>query len=234
MTTTLLSAPGSNPKIAKSEKSGEYLSTILHLLPGRRTCPFASAGCLAACLNTAGNPAYLKGKLRARQNRTEFYWSDRAGFKAQLIKELTAFSRKLDKLNKLGAVRLNGTSDIVWEKTFPEVFDRFAHLQFYDYTKIPKRMGDDWKLPKNYDLTFSRSEENESDFRRIVGNRRTAVVFEKSALQDAYSSGWLGVAVVDGDETDLTFLHEPNVILGLKAKGKARTDNSGFTILQLG
>jgi hypothetical protein len=36
--------------------------------------------------------------------------------------------------------------------------------------------------------------------------------------------------VIDGDLSDLRFLDPPNSIVGLKAKGKAKKDQSGFVI----
>jgi hypothetical protein len=39
-----------------------------------------------------------------------------------------------------------------------------------------------------------------------------------------------GFQVVDGDKTDLEMLSYKNVILGLKAKGEAKNDTSGFVI----
>jgi len=39
-----------------------------------------------------------------------------------------------------------------------------------------------------------------------------------------------GVKVFNGDTNDLRFLDERGVIVGLKAKGKARKDTSGFVI----
>ena len=46
-----------NPKTLKGESVG-YLTFILHLAPaslsGYNTCPKATEGCKAACLNTAG------------------------------------------------------------------------------------------------------------------------------------------------------------------------------------
>jgi hypothetical protein len=41
---------------------------------------------------------------------------------------------------------------------------------------------------------------------------------------------WQGWPVVNGDETDLRFLDPQGVIVGLKAKGKARKDESGFVV----
>jgi hypothetical protein len=81
------------------------------------------------------------------------------------------------------------------------------------------------KLPKNYHLTFSRKENNQNKVELISSmGGNVAVVFDK--LPKTY----LGKKVVDGDESDLRFLDEKNVIVGLKAKGKGKKDNSGFVI----
>ena len=49
-----------------------------------------------------------------------------------------------------------------------------------------------------------------------------AMVFDK--LPDTY----MGRPVFNADETDLRFLDPKGVILGLKAKGRAKKDTSGF------
>jgi hypothetical protein len=43
-------------------------------------------------------------------------------------------------------------------------------------------------------------------------------------------STWLGFPVIDGDRHDARFLDPAGVIVGLRAKGLARVDTSGFTI----
>jgi hypothetical protein len=60
----------------------------------------------------------------------------------------------------------------------------------------------------------------------LAGGMNVAVVF------DTLPAKWAGVKVIDGTETDLRFLDEPGVVVGLVAKGKAKKDNSGFTIIQ--
>jgi hypothetical protein len=52
-----------------------------------------------------------------------------------------------------------------------------------------------------------------------------AVVF-RGKMPDSF----LGRKVIDGDENDLRFLDKKKVVVGLKAKGKARKDNSGFIV----
>ena len=83
------------------------------------------------------------------------------------------------------------------------------------------------KLPSNYSLTFSRSETNETQCLEVLkrgGN--VAVVFRSKALP----THWNGFKVINGDENDLRFLDPKGVVVGLTAKGKAKTDTSGFVV----
>jgi hypothetical protein len=41
---------------------------------------------------------------------------------------------------------------------------------------------------------------------------------------------YLGLPVIDGDQSDLRFLDPQGVIVGLKAKGKGKHDTSGFVV----
>jgi hypothetical protein len=121
---------------------------------------------------------------------------------------------------------LNTTSDISWE--IHGIFELFPAIQFYDYTKIKKRVIKYLtnQYPKNYHLTFSLNETNYNDSMEILkmgGN--VAVVFRKD-LPTTYK----GYQVVNGDVSDLRFLDPNNSIVGLKAKGKAKTDMSGFVL----
>ncbi len=224
-----------SPKTIKSDKSGKgYLTGIMYLAPhklsGRNTCPNASPGCIAACLNTAGR-GRMNSVQTARVNKTNFYFDNRAAFKSQLFEEIKAFQRKCIKLGVNAAIRLNGTSDIPWEGIFPDMFSTFSGVQFYDYTKSYRRAllsvlnAGNW--PKNYHLTFSRSECND---KQVVGvlaaGGSVAVVFDKKQLPIDYC----GFPVYNADETDLRFLDKPGV-QGLYAKGKAKKDSSGFVVL---
>lgn len=222
-----------NAKIDKSNKSGKgYLSVLMHLAPyklsGQNVCPQASAGCAAACLNTAGRGAYQKVQ-DARIKRTKLFFDDRPAFMAMLKEELDAFVRKCNKLKVKPAVRLNGTSDLKWEELTPELFTQYPMIQFYDYTKITKRMIRfcEGKLPKNYHLTFSRSESNDkavSEVMKAGGN--VAVVFFNDLPKK-----WEGRRVIDADLTDQRFLDPKGVICGLSVKGRGKRDTTGFVIL---
>jgi hypothetical protein len=203
-----------------------YLTFILHLAPswlsGYNTCPMASKGCTAACLNTAGRGRFTATQ-EARIRKTKLFFEDRENFMAQLVKDIQAAVRKADREGMTPVFRLNGTSDIRWETVavdgFANIMEMFPNLTFYDYTKIPNRRN----IPSNYHLTFSRSESNEH---LIPQGMNVAVVFD--SLPDV----WFGRTVIDGTETDLRFLDPQNVVVGLLAKGKAKKDNSGFTILR--
>jgi len=224
-----------NPKLMKGEKQG-YLSFVLHLAPsdlsGYNTCPMASAGCRAACLNTAGRGGiFKKGEStnviqKARIAKTRMFFEDRETFMLQLVREVKAAIRQAEKKNMIPCFRLNGTSDIRWETVsiggHKNIMEMFPQVQFYDYTKLTNRRN----LPANYHLTFSRSESNEAALSTVEQN--IAVVF--NTLPGVY----LGRPVISGDDTDLRFLDPVGVVVGLKAKGKARKDTSGFTVLTQG
>ena len=221
-----------SPKTIKSDESGNgYLTAIMYLAPhkvsGRNVCPNASPGCIAGCLNLSGRGFY-NNVQQARINRTNTWFDNRESFKSQLVDEIKAFVRKCVKNGVKAAVRLNGTSDIAWEKVWPELFTMFPEVQFYDYTKSFKRMIAFCfhKLPPNYHLTFSRSEVNEEMCKEILRyNGNVAVVFSHKNIPAKYN----GHTVHNADETDLRFLDKPG-IQGLYAKGKAKRDTSGFVV----
>ena len=101
----------------------------------------------------------------------------------------------------------------------------FPDAQFYDYTKNYVRL-EKRTLPKNYHITFSRSETNEAKALEMLNlGYNSAFVFDK--LPTSYK----GFKVVDGDKNDLRFLDEKNVIVGLKYKkltGKGADNSKGI------
>jgi hypothetical protein len=222
-----------NAKIRKGEKIG-FRTFGIHLAPaslsGFNVCKDASAGCAAACLNTAGMGAFSNVQ-NSRIEKTRLFFKDKAVFLSQLIKEITAAVKSAEKQNLTAVFRLNLTSDLPWEKiklNGQSVFDLFPSVQFYDYTKSPERMTAflAGEMPQNYHLTFSKSETNGAIAESILkSGGNVAMVFRKSL-----PSKWLGVDVVNGDETDLRFLDGAGKIVGLVEKGKAKKDESGFVI----
>ena len=210
-----------NPKVLKSESIAP--TAVLHLLPTKAACP-AAGTCALVCLNTAGNPAYLKGKLACRARRDKAFRTSPNLFLRLLTIEVLRFYSK-NSTNELLGLRLNGTSDIDWN--IHGLYEEFKQVKFYDYTKIYKRALKYVKgcYPKNYHLTYSLNEDNKNlalDILKRGGN--ISAVFRSKKLPKKF----LNYKVFNGDKSDLRFNDPKNVIIGLYAKGRALKDNTGF------
>jgi hypothetical protein len=228
-----------NPKVMKGNKLG-YLTAILHLAPaslsGFNLCPHSTAGCRAACLNTAGRGGmFPEGGTNtiqeARKRKSRDFKLNEDGFMRQLVKEVKAFVAKAGRKGLVPCVRLNGTSDILWEHVKLDgknMMEHFPTVQFYDYTKFPSRRHG---LP-NYHLTFSLAEDNDAKACVALANGvNVAVVFKvarSKPLPATFTIGGQSFPVINGDETDLRFLDAKGSIVGLRAKGRARKDTTGF------
>ena len=218
-----------NPKTQKGAAKG-YLTFILHLAPadlsGYETCPKRTAGCSAACLNTAGRGGMFKkgtntnSVQQARIRKTKWFFEDRQDFMLSLADDIRKAIRFARKRDLTPVFRLNGTSDLAWEKytiSGYNVFELFPDVQFYDYTKVLGRKVSQYP---NYHLTFSRAEDNYDDCMKAqAAGMNVAVVYDKIP-DNVYSA----------DEDDLRFLDPFVAIVGLKAKGRAKKDVSGFVI----
>jgi hypothetical protein len=254
-------------KTVKGEKQG-YLTGILYLAPHTiagigNLCPDATKGCRAACLYTAGRGAFNSVQT-ARIAKTKRFKADRAGFMADLVKDIAALVRKAKRAGLIPVVRLNGTSDLPWENIGPVNYDRdggrfqaanimaaFPDVQFYDYTKSARRMASmlrgkvnmvesiDW--PSNYHLTFSRSECNDKDARIVLSQGGNVAVVFSTRKGEALPAMWHSYRVIDGDGSDARFaddggpqgqasLDHKGVVVGLRSKGRARKDTSGFVV----
>ena len=226
-----------NSKTSKGEELG-YITYGLHLAPaklsGYNVCSSASKGCASACLNTAG-----RGKFdmvqKARIAKTQKFFSDKNGFLWQLAKEIGNAIKLSAKKDMIPCFRLNLTSDLPWENLKVEshgkklsLMEMFPDVQFYDYTKHFNRMEKYFRgeMPKNYHLTYSRSECNQKlveIIAKLGGN--IATVFRNELPKN-----WLGKEVIDGDLHDLRFLDKKKVIVGLVEKGLAKKDATGFVV----
>jgi hypothetical protein len=225
----------------KGEAFG-YQTFILHLAPanlsGYETCPKRTAGCTAACLNTAGRGGMFKPGgtntiQEARKRKTRMFFEDRVAFMSALVKDIESAIKQSAKKSMIPVFRLNGTSDLSFEKyqvmrgdvVYPNVFEAFPDIQFYDYTKI---IGRKVVGIKNYHLTFSAADGNDKDVEKaIAAGMNVAVVFGLKKTQPM-PEAYLGRTVFNGDDSDLRFLDPKGVIVGLYAKGRARKDTSGF------
>jgi hypothetical protein len=239
-----------NPKILKGLSQG-YNTYILHLAPadlsGYNTCPKATDGCKAACLNTAGRGGmFKKGATtnviqEARMRKTAFFFEERKYFMEWLVQDIELAIKQSAKKNLIPVFRLNGTSDLSWEKyevvrngkLYRNIFAAFPDVQFYDYTKVLGRKVSDIK---NYHLTFSMAENNYFDCKEAVKQgMNVAVVFgikKGSPMPEKFFN--YNMTVFNGDDSDLRFLDPKNVIVGLYAKGKAKKDTSGFVKFPIG
>lgn len=246
-----------NPKTVKGQKKG-YMTAVLYLAPynvsGYLMCPFAEkAGCWKTCLNTAGRGGMpMHGEFtspgglvlpdnpiqHARIARTKLWMEDRDAFLGQLSHEIFLFLRAAERKKLTPCIRLNGTSDIQWEKipfgSRENVMAAHPDVQFYDYTKIPKRMYA--VLPKNYYLCYSYSAASPRTTRegyRVEQSGASIVMVARNdevkarLMEDAWSAGR---SAVDGDEHDLRFLDPPGARVVLRAKGLAKKETNGFIL----
>ena len=216
-----------NYKTSKGEKLG-ILTGILYLAPakisGYEVCPMRSAGCTAACLYTAGMGAFSNVQ-QARIKKTKMFFEQREEFFKLLHKDIKSLIAKAKKENLVPAIRLNGTSDINWVRF--KIFEQYPEVQFYDYTKMLNHLTKD---VANYHITFSKNESNDVDCKiALERGYNVAVVFNtKKGL--SLPPFWNDYPVYDGDDTDVRFYDPNNHVIGLRAKGMAKKDNSGFVI----
>jgi hypothetical protein len=220
-------------KTIKGETIG-YLTGILYLAPAKttkyNTCSMAHlAQCDKACLYSAGRGAF-NSVQQSRIDKTLYFYEAREEFMRQLSDNIKALIKKAEAKGLKPLVRLNGTSDIRWEnvpfEAYDNIFKAFPDVQFYDYTKDANRKN----LPANYDLTFSYS--GVESFKPYVfkaqnKGMRMAVVFRK---ESSVPTIFKGIRVVSGDNSDVRHLDDQGVIVGLYAKGKAKTDTTGFVV----
>ena len=217
----------------KMQKSGKFkfLSEILHLAPsnigGVNICASASPVCIDLCLNTSGR-GQMTTVQKSRLNKKFYFLADRDKFLEHLDREIKNGHRRAKEKNLGYTVRLNGTSDLPFEryplKNGKNLMENNPEVQFIDYTKITNRLKRKNKLPKNYNLTYSQAENNLKDVKKVLRtNYNVATVFRKKLPKT-----WLGRKVINGDKHDLRHLDPKKVVVGLIAKGKAKKDFKGF------
>ena len=239
----LLSNANTNPKTRKKLDEFGYEAVIHHMTPdkladGKHTvCPDSTPGCRASCLNTSGR-SQITGDLtagnlgmymihRSRIGKTLAFLDDRQVYADELVMELMLLEARAIKKGYTPVARLNGTSDVPWEKYIN--MEILYNTQFYDYTKSYARMEKWLKgvLPVNYDLTFSFSAKTTPrqvhEIIRKGGN--VAVVFRKFI-----PFLFMGHEVISGMEHDFRFRDKKGCIVGLIARGRGKHDDTGFVV----
>ena len=240
---------GNDAKTVLGEELG-FLTGIQYLAPSTvsgivNLCLKASEGCKLACLNFSGRGKFTTTQ-QARINKTILFVRFKPQFWAQLIKNIKSLIRKAKRLGFIPVIRLNGTSDNLWERIKIKgtefdgltIFQAFPEVQFYDYSKYT--YSERANLPNNYHLTYSYSEDTTPEILadNLNNGRNVAVVVNVCKLGNKSKchnkckcplpETWNGYQVISGDDSDIRFMDPEGVIIGLHAKGKARNDDSGF------
>jgi hypothetical protein len=213
-------------KLDKCQSVG-VLARVLYFTPGIY-CPGATAGCLASCLGHTSGRMRFRTHTEARDARAALFREQPRLFMKRLGAELTLLETDALQQRLQPAVRLNGTSDLAWERLHPDLFGEYEQLQFFDYTKIYSRMLSflECTFPANYHLTYSADTKNQAKAIDILdrGGNVAAVFWPE------LPKTWWTYPVIDGDAHDARFLDPAGAVVGLKAKGLARVDTEGFTI----
>lgn len=159
----------------------------------------------------------------ARKRKTRAFFADRSAFMMTLAEDIAKAIRQADRLGLTPVFRLNGTSDLSWEKyevgnSGHNIFEFFPDVQFYDYTAVPNRKIAAYP---NYHLTFSRKESNDRDVQKALKQGMNVAAVYDQIPEGMYSA----------DHDDLRFLDGAQGMMGLKVKGwRAKKDFSGFVI----
>lgn len=241
-TFSLLTEAAASPKLAHElGLSLDHDSAVLYLSPERsagrgNVCSASTPECVAGCLGPhSGRAAIIPAGqttnaiLEARKRRTQQFFDDVDGFLANLTSDTAKHAAWCAARSRKAAQRLNGASDIPWERVCPELFEQFSSTQFYDYTKIAPRKRPN--LPANYHLTQSFSGHNFDDcFEALSMGRNVAVVVRVKPSQSMPefvgdldpTHPFAALPMIDGDIHDQRFLDPSPVVVGLRAKGKLR------------
>jgi hypothetical protein len=201
----------------------------LTMHPDNVVCAGAkAAGCMDDCLVGAGLAEVYESINRARQARTDYWHDDQEAFLIQLNHELRNFAKLCAKQGVQGVVRLNVMSDVSWEEHM--IPQSFPELQFYDYTKKAYRFHGQ-RQPSNYQLMFSYSGANRyrsqvQSFLKSYSDAPMAVVFRHKD----FPSTFMGRPVINGDDSDWVNVNNRGVVVGLVAKGPAKTNTNGFVV----
>ena len=210
----LLDTSGGNTKLRKNNKPIDIRVAGLSLYPNDFICPMRYiAACVKECLISSGRGVF-DNVIEGRKAKTDFYMNDRAGFIDQLKRELTNFEKLCNKTGVVPYVRLNVISDIQWElKANGSIPQSFPNINFFDYSKIAKRLG---KTPKNYQLMFSYSQapEYQNQVKTALKTDVPISVVFYGPMPDVF----LGKKVINGDNSDIENLKHKNCIIGLKYK----------------
>jgi len=189
----------------------------------------------------------------SRKAKAVYYMRERVAFLQEFALHTAKALVRARKMRRRLCVRPNGSTDIGFEGAVVDVtvelamqlakllgravmvgrvrlMALFPDVQFIDYTKLVRRALrslTDPTWPANYRLTFSRSENNESDCLEVLRAGGTVAVVSSVSRPKS----WHGFRTVDGDKHDLRHLDPLAAVVWLSPKGnKAKRDSSGFVL----
>lgn len=237
----LLSDETANTKFAKTRGTKIRvmgLSLSQHKTSGvANLCAFATEGCINPCVGNQGLARIWTNIQRARANKTRMLVEQPVAFRVLLWWEIDQARTKAWEDGVILGVRLNTFSDLPWIETDRREIETRKDVRFYDYTKGLRRFQR-WLAgegPRNYHLTFSRSEKTSNDdLRAIIDAGGTVAVPFRIRRSKPLPTSWLGIPVIDGDNSDFRPKDPRGVIVGLRAKGTAWRDASGFVVDVIG
>lgn len=212
---------GESQKVNKGIKKGVY-TAIVYLAPSTSAgslnlCPDATIECSSACLAHHSGKMALTDSQNARLWKTTLFIGAPKLFRELLDAEIQTHILSAYRRDMVPAIRFDGSSDTGWGRRLARAWKA---CMFYDYTKSYKRAIQALKRPlPNYSLTFSYSGRNLFETLSILKQGGNVSVVFAVRKDGELPSEWLNFKVIDGDETDVRFMDELNVIVGLRLKG---------------
>ena len=194
-----------NSKIDKSVKVyPEYEASILQLLPNKHLCVNYKL-CIKTCLAFKGLAKVYPSVIKSRKAKSEYFVNDTDTFIKQLIREIKNQEKRALKKNKKPVVRLNGFTDIDYNKY--GIFKLFPNVQFYDYSADYERVLNNNNPNLHY--TFSYKGNNLKECIELLKKDISIAVIDVSENQffNDYE-----VEHIDGDKHDFRFKHGKAIV----------------------
>ena len=231
---------GTSAKVEKGEVE-QVLTVVLYMAAasssGFNLCPWATPGCILACLGHSTGRLKMNSSQRAQVRKALLFKLFPGYFLRRIVAELTLHACEAQALGMTAAARLNGSTDVPWEKYLDTEAIQALGITLYDYTKAPAKA----RSTAGYHLTYSVSEAPESpaeakQWLARGGNVAVVVAAEDSdKLKDAkrvhlgmLRKRWQGCPTHSGEDTDLRFTDPAGHVVVLYAKGDALKDRTGF------
>ena len=194
-----------NSKIDKSLKVyPEYEASILQLLPNKHLCVNYKL-CIKTCLAFKGLAKVYPSVIKSRKAKSEYFVNDTDTFIKQLIREIKNQEKRALKKNKKPVVRLNGFTDIDYNKY--GIFKLFPNVQFYDYSADYERVLNNNNPNLHY--TFSYKGNNLKECIELLKNDVSIAVID---IPENQFFNDYDVEHIDGDKHDFRFKHGKAIV----------------------